>query len=236
MPTLSLYTFERNGPSDAGRFWENHIGHGAGSWAWATISNLPGPHSSLVWERPDSEDLLDLSNVANNPLVLNVIDGLLSGGASRRGPVRTSYVTWANVHPGVRAPDPNRHQPWELLGTLNIDFHISTPWYCSDADGTIAYYVFFFLDGVGQFRASVDGWSFRYDGGGPFCTGEISSQLRTAVSGGVGTVQGQVDLGLSLFARARHFSMIYFLPGHGLRSGFAEDNADSNVSLAVLPR
>jgi len=237
MPTLSLYVFERNAPSDAGRFWQNHIGHGAGAWAWATIYNLPNVHSSLVWERPDNEDVLDLSNAVNNPLVLNVIDGLLSGGASRRGPVRTSYVTWANVHPGVRAGNPGRHQPWELLGTLNIDFHISTPWYCSDVDGTITYYIFFFIDGGGQLRANVDGWSFKYNGGGPFCTEEVSSQLRTAISNGVGTVQNQIDLGLSLFASGRLFSMLYFLPGHGVRSGGSfQDNADNNVALAVLPR
>jgi hypothetical protein len=236
MPTLSLYVFERNTPSDAGRFWQNHIGHGAGNWAWATIYNLPNVHSSLVWERPNNEDVLDLSNAANNPLALSVIDGLLTGGASRRGPVRTSYVTWANVHPGVRAGNPNRHQPWELLGTLNVDFHISTPWYCSDADGTITYYIFFFIDGEGQLRANVDGWSYRYDGGGPFCTGEISSRLTTAVSGGMGTVQSQIDLGISLFARSRRFSMLYFLPGHGVRSGFSQDSADNNVALAALPR
>src|SRR5215472_18636705 len=143
MPTLSLYTFERNNPSDAGRFWQNHVGHGAGSWAWATIYNLPNVHSALTWERQDNEDILDLSNLANNPIALRVIDGLLTGGASRRGPVRTSYVRWDHVHPAVHAADPGRHQPWELLATLNIDFHISTPWYCSDADGTITYYIFF---------------------------------------------------------------------------------------------
>lgn len=237
MPTLSLYVFERNAPSDAGRFWQNHIGHGAGSWAWATIYGLPAVHSSLVWERPDNEEVLDLSNAANNPLALGVIDGLLTGDASRRGPVRTSYVTWANVHPGVRAGNPTLHQPWDLLATLNIDFHVSTPWYCSDADGTITYYIFFFINSAGQLRANVDGWSFRYDGGGPFCTGEITSRLSSAVADGLGTVQRQIDLGLSLFASGRRFSMLYFLPGRGVRSGgdFA-DNADNNVALAALPR
>lgn len=236
MPTLSLYAFERNSPSDAGRFWQNHIGHPAGSWAWALIFSLPGVRSTLCWERQDNEDVLDLSNAANNPLALAVIDGLLTGGASRRGAVRTSYVTWANVHPAVRASNPTRHQPWELLGTLNIDFHISTPWYCSDVDGTITYYIFFFIDRGGQLRGNVDGWSFRYDGGGPFCTGEVSSRLRSAVSGGVATVQNQINLGISLFAGRRLFSMLYFLPGHGNRSGFSAENADNNVALAVLPR
>lgn len=236
MPVLSLYVFERRAASDAGRFWQNHIGHGAGGWAWATIFNLPDVHSALGWERPDNEDVLDLSNAANNPLALSVIDGLLTGGASRTGPVRTSYVTWANVPSGVRGGDPNRHQPWELLATLNIDFHVSLPWYCADVDGTIKYYIFFFLDRGGQLRANVDGWSYHYDGGGPFCTGDVSSGLSSSVSAGMGTVQSQLDVALGLFASRRTFSMLYFLPGHGDRSGFSEDNADNNIALAVIPR
>lgn len=236
MPTLSMYVFERSNPSDAGRFWQNHIGHPAGGWAWATIYNLPNVHSALTWERPDNEAVLDLSNVANNPLALSVIDGLLTGAASRRGPVRTSYIPWSNVPAGVKGGTPGRHQPWELLGTLNIDFHISTPWYCSDADGTIIYYIFFFLNGGGQLRATVEGWRYRYDGGGPFCTGGINSTLNSSVPTGMGTVQTQLDLGLNLFAAGRTFSMLYFLPGRGVRSGFSSDNADNNVSLAVLPR
>lgn len=237
MPVLSLYVFERDAADQAGSFWQSHVGHGAGGWAWSTIHHLPDIHSALAWERPDNESVMDLSAAANNPIALNVIDGLLSGGASRRGAVRTSYVTWANVPSGIRDGNPGRHQPWELLATINIDFHISTPWYCSDADGTITYYIFFFIDEGGHLRANVEGWSFHYDGGGPFCTGEISSRLRTAVSGGMGTVQDEINLGISLFAGSRRFSMLYFLPGHGARSGGAfHDNADNNVALAVLPR
>jgi len=236
MPTLSLYTFERSAPSDAGRFWQNHISHGAGVWAWTLIYNLPNVHSALCWERQDNEEILDLGTAANSPLALSVIDGLLTGGASRRGPVRTSYRAWENVPAALRVSDPTRHQPWDLLGTLNIDFHISTPWYCSDVDGTITYYIFFFIDERGSLRANVEGGSFHYDGGGPFCTGEISSRLRDAVSSGMPTVQAQINLAISLFAGRRLFSMLYFLPGHGNRSGFSEDNADNNVAIAVLPR
>jgi hypothetical protein len=45
-----------------------------------TLSILVGrgtcARSTLAWERPDSEDVLDLSAVANNPLALSVIDRL----------------------------------------------------------------------------------------------------------------------------------------------------------------
>jgi hypothetical protein len=235
MPALSLYAFERDAPDRGGQFWQNHISHGAGSWAWATISNLPDVHATLAWERPDNELIIDLSAAANNPLALSVIDRLLPSPASRRGPVRTSYVTWANVHPGVRAGNPGLHQDWELLGTINVDFHVSTPWYCSDADGTITYYVFFYVDSGGQVRARVEGWSYHYDGGGPVCTGAINDALNGGVPDGVGSVQSQIDLALALFGGGRTFSMIYFLPGHGARSGFSSDNADNNVALALLP-
>lgn len=169
-------------------------------------------------------------------MALATIDRLLTGDASRSGPVRTSYVRWDRVHPAVRASDPGRHQPWELLGTLNIDFHISTPWYCTDVDGTLTYYLFFFLDGSGRLRVNADGWSFRYDGGGPFCTGEVSSRLRDAASGAVGTVESQIRTAFDLLTGSSRFSMLYFLPGRGSRSGSASGNADDTVALAVLPR
>lgn len=236
MPVLSLYVFDRDSPSLAGFFRENHVGHGAGSWAWASWSNLTNTRSTLAWERPDAERVFDLSALANNPLALATIDRLLTGDASRSGPVRTSYVRWDRVHPAVRASDPGRHQPWELLGTLNIDFHISTPWYCTDVDGTLTYYLFFFLDGSGRLRVNADGWSFRYDGGGPFCTGEVSSRLRDAASGAVGTVESQIRTAFDLLTGSSRFSMLYFLPGRGSRSGSASGNADDTVALAVLPR
>lgn len=236
MPTLSLYAFDRSAPDQAGPFYQNHVGHGAGYWAWVDIYNLAGSQAVLAWERQDNEAVIDLSAEANNPLALNQIDGLLTGSVSRNGrPVRTSYIRWDNVPWVVRQSNPNLHQPWELLGSFNIDFHVSTPWYCSDADGTITYYVFFFLDGAGNLNASVQGWYYTYSGGGPFCTGDISSGLNNAVPGGMGTLQNLLNVALPLFANGRTFNMLYFLPGHGDRANFSQDNADNNVALAVLP-
>ncbi|MCC6557077.1 MAG: hypothetical protein IT372_29345 [Polyangiaceae bacterium] len=234
MPTLSLYTFDRNAPDQAGPFYQNHVTHGAGLWAWSTIYNTPSVSSGLVWERQDNEEVIDLSAQANSPLVLSQIDALFTGDISRRGPVQTSYITWANVP--FRGSNPGLHRDWELLATLKINFHVSTPWYCSDADGTITYYVFFFIDTAGVLRGRVEGWSYRFSGGWPFCAGAIRSGLDSAVPGGVPRLQGLLDLALATFSRERRFSMLYYLPGHGTRSGFSRDNADINVSLAVLPR
>jgi hypothetical protein len=235
MPTLSLYAFDRSAPDQAGHFWQSHITHAAGGWAWDDIYNLDGSHAMLAWERQDNEDVIDLSGDANTAVALSQIDALFSDPVSRSGPIRTSYVKWSDVPSEVHDPNPGLHQPWELLAELHIDFHVSTPWYCSDADGTITYYVFFSLDGAGNLSAEVQGWYYHYDGGGPFCTGDISSGLDGAIPGGVGTLQGLLTTAINLFAARRTFVMIYFLPGHGDRMGFSEDDADNNVSLAALP-
>jgi hypothetical protein len=235
MSTMSLYVFERSGAERAGPYWENHVTHGPEAWAWNTIFNLPDTHSALCWERPNNEDVLDLSAAANNPIALTTIDSMLTGSVSRRGAIRTSYVTWGNMPSQVTSANPGRHQPWELLATINVDFHVSTPWYCSDADGTIRYYVFFFLDSGGNLRSQIEGWYYSYSGGGPFCTGAISSGLNSAVPAGIAPLQNLLNATLPLFARGRTFNMMYYLPGHGSRSGFTGDNADNNVALAVLP-
>lgn len=234
MPTLSEYAFERASASAAGPFWENHITHGAGSWAWASLSNLPDSNGVLAWERPDNEDVLDLSVSANNPIALNSIDGILTSPISRSGAVRTGYVTWNRVPSSVRASNPGLHQDWELLARLTIPFHASMPWYCPDADGTINYYVFFYLDGVGNLRSRIDGWWWEHDGAG-FCNGSLRDGLNAGVSAGIGTLAGVLNTGIALFAAERTFNMLYLLPGRGQRSGWRSDNADNNIALAVLP-
>jgi len=224
----------------AGPFFQSHVGYSDGGWAFSEISNLNfNPDtSSLAWERLDSELVIDLSGAANNQLVLNTVDGLLSSPASRTGPIRTSYVAWQNVPSKVHNSNPNLHQPTDLLATINIDFHISTPWYCSDASGTITYYVFFSLDGGGNLNGDVQAWYYNYSGGGPVCTGGIDSKLSDPNSGvpsGVAQLQSLLDAAIALNTGSKTFWMLYFLPGHGDKSGFSQDNADNNAALALLP-
>jgi len=233
MPNMSLYTFTRNAAQDAGPFFQSSINHGSGSWAFVTMFNLPESHSALVWERPDLEAVLDLSATANSPLALAQIDTLLTSPASRSGPIRSSYIVWGNVPSVVRDPDPGLHQDSDLLLTLNIDFHVSTPWYCSDANGTLKFYIFPFLDDVGNLMAHVDGASFHFDGGGPFCSGDIQSAIQAGLSGAVASLQNLLDTALPIFAAGRTFNMLYILPGHG-DFGFTQDNADNNASLAAV--
>lgn len=235
MPTLSEYAFRRRSSTQAGQFWQNHITHGAGSWAWATISELPDSHAILAWERPDNEAVIDLHAMANSPLALSTIDANLSGAVSRSGEVRTTYLTWDRVPDEVRRANPGLHQPWELLTTLIIPFHASLPWYCPDVDGTIRYYVFFYLDRGGQLRGRIDGWYWEYSGWAGVCGGELRRGLNDGVPAGIRPLQSQIDLGLRLFADDRTFNMLYYLPGTGTRSGFSEDDADRRIALAVIP-
>ena len=111
---------------------------------------------------------------------------------------------------------------------------MSTPWYCSDADGNISYYLVLYLDASGHAKGYVDGWSYHYSGGGPFCTGHINDALNKAVPGAIGQVQKALDNKLSLLA-AFTFSTMYFLPGSGTsQPGRQRGNADTDLAVAVL--
>lgn len=164
----------------------------------------------------------------NNPIVLNVIDSNLSG-AQRTSSLRVGWT------PRKYLPYASSGGALDLFLHLAFDFHISTPWYCSDANGHINYYIACYLDGVGKVGAYVHGWGFHYDGGGPFCTGEITSRLNSAVPGAIGTLQAQLNSFLSLLGNKR-FDMLYYLPGSANKSGLGNTNVNDSVSLALLPR
>ena len=161
------------------------------------------------------------------------IDGLLSGGANRTSGVMAAGVFWPNVP--YYGNNPGAHSNSDMLIRVYFNIHISTPWYCSDADGNISYYLFIYLDNSGHLQGYVDGWSYSYNGGGPFCTGSINSSLNSAVPNGMGTVQTVLDNALALLAGST-FSMLYYLPGSGTKTpGDTSENADLDVAIALLP-
>src|SRR5437588_108340 len=124
---------------------------------------------------------------------------------------------------------------WAMLLRLYFDFQISTPWYCSDANGDISYYIVVYLDGAGHLGAYVDGWSYNYNGGGPFCTGGINDALSSAVPAGIGSLQNLLSSGLGLLG-GTSFSSVYLLPGDGTKApGDTSENADVDAAIAVLP-
>jgi hypothetical protein len=231
MPVLSNYWFEKT--DFRGNTVLLSIGHGAGVWAWINWSDIGSTHSTLVWEREDREIAVDLVPLVNAPDILATVDRLLGGSAERTSGIKAGWIPWRYVP--YRGSDPSRHADLDLLVRIFFNFHVHTPWYCSDADGDISYYVVPYLDGGGHLGAYVDGWSYHFDGGGPFCAGAISDQLNNSVPGGMSALQSMLDTRLALFAD-RIFDLLYLLPGDGARSGVGTVNVDEHVSLALLPR
>lgn len=231
MPVLTNYWFSDT--DFRGNTVFLNIGHCPGCWAWINWSNIGSTDSTLVWEREDREIVVDLPPILNASDILSALDAMLGSSASRTSPIRAGWIPWRHVP--FHESDPGRHGDLDLLVRIFFNFHISTPWYCTDADGDISYYVIPYLDGSGRLGAYVDWWSYHYDGGGPFCTGAISDALSSAVPGGISALQSMIDARLALFAD-RRFDMLYLLPGNGTRTGGGSVNVNEHVSLALLPR
>ncbi len=231
MPVLSQYWFDL--PDFLGNTEFLSQPHPAGGWAWINWADTGGKRSTLVWEREDRELVVDLVPLANAPDVLAAVDGMIHDPVSRTSGIRAGWIPWKYVP--FHETDPGRHGDLDLLVHLAFDIHVHTPWYCSDADGNINYYVVAYLDGSGHLGAYVDWWSWHFDGGGPFCTGAIADGLNTAVPGGVPALQAILDSRLALFS-GRVFDLLYLLPGSGDRSGVGSVNVNDHCSLAVLPR
>jgi hypothetical protein len=229
MATLSQYWFQNGFFS--GPFGLFNQPYSDGGWAW--ISSGGSSAATLARNRPDSEQTISVASQMNTPAVLSQLDSLLSGGASRTSGIMAQGVFWPNVP--YYSKSPGAHGDSEMLIRVYFNFHIGTPWYCSDADGNISYYIFLYLDASGHLNGYVDGWSYNYDGGGPFCTGAINDALNGAVPQGTNTVQTILDEALALLSRSA-FSMLYYLPGSGTKTpGNVSENADTDVAIAVLP-
>lgn len=186
---------------------------------------------------PNSEDrgeeAVDLAGQLNTGDVLSTVDGVLGSQASRTSGILVQGVFWPSVP--YYGSDPGRHPASMMLVRVYFDFHVPTPWYCSDANGDIDYYLVLYLDGAGHAQGYVDGWSYHYDGGGPFCTGSINDLLNKAVPGAIPQVQKILDSKLAVLD-AFTFSTMYFLPGSGTSSaGDHAENADTDLAVAVLP-
>ncbi len=229
MSTLSQYWFYNQ--FFAGPFYAYNQPFGDGGWAW--ISDPGASAATLTWVRQDNEQAIDLAPLLNTPDILTQVDNLLGGDANRTSAIMAAGVFWPNVP--YYGKDPSRHNNDDMLIRVYFNFHVHTPWYCSDADGDISYYIFLYLDGSQHLQGYVDGWSYNYSGGGPFCTGGINDRLNNAVPGGMATLQGILDSRLAFLARST-FSKLYFLPGSGTKSpGNFSENADQDVAIAVLP-
>lgn len=230
MPTLSQYWFEKE--FFAGPFGVFNEPYPLGGWAW--ISNGGSSQSTLCWNREDSEQVVDFGQVVSNSIVVDAVDGMLTGDIERTSALMANGVFWPDVP--YYSKNPGAHSNSDMLVRVYFNFQINTPWYCSNADGWIGYYLFFYLDGSGALHGNVDGWAYDYSGGGPFCTGSIDDGLNNALPPGMSTLQKLLNEAIALDASA-NYSTLYFLPGNGTRSqGGSSQDADTDVALALVPR
>ena len=183
--------------------------------------------------RPNGEILVDLrpqiNTDANNGLVSKK---LVSAGASLTSQIGVQGVAWPAVPYFFQ--NPAAHKFTDMLIRIHFHFHVETPWYCTDADGTISIYLFAFLDSAGHLQVRVDGTWFQFDGGGPFCAGNVSDGLTAAMPGVKSAVQGLLP-GITKAADGVKFKDIYFLPGDGSKvAGLVVGNATNDLAIGLV--
>jgi hypothetical protein len=188
----------------------------------------------LTVQRPDGEQVFDLGPaLASDENTGKVAKKLLAAQAYLTSPIRAQGVRWFDVPYFLQ--DPLHHKPDDMLVRMDFDFHVPTPWYCSDADGTISLYLFLYCDAKGYLRGHVDGHATHYDGGGPFCTGKITEGLKSAIGNVTDEVNTAIADALQPVAKLR-FSRLYLLPGNGTQtSGAILQNASTDAALGLVP-
>jgi hypothetical protein len=182
--------------------------------------------------RPNGEILVNLGpQIDTTANVGMVSEKLISAGATLASQIGVQGVPWGAVPYFFQ--NPLRHKPTDMLIRIHFDFHIQTPWYCSDVDGTIAIFLFAFLDNSGHLQVVLDGDWWNFNGGGPFCVGAVSSGLNGAMPGVRSAVQALLP-GITKAAAGIKFSRLYFLPGDGTKAAVAVENATNDLSIGLL--
>lgn len=200
-------------------------------------TNSPFSQSScaspiLKVSRPNAEIVIDLGSLVNtNANVGLVATQLINAGATLTSGLRVQGVPWIKVP--YFPQKPASHNICDMLIKLNFDFHVETPWFCSDIDGTISVFLFVFLDNKKHLKVNVDGTWFSFDGGG-LCAGPAAKAFTAAMPG----VKAQIaSLLPSLISgiSGNKFINLHFLPGNGTQAlgGFAQ-NASIDLALGLL--
>ena len=188
----------------------------------------------LTVNRPNNEILIDLGpQIATNETTGLVANQLVSAGASLTSKIRVQGVPWVLVPYFLQKP--LAHNFFDMLVRVDFDFHIETPWYCSDADGTISVYLFLFIDKNKHLQGSVDGAWFSFNGGGPFCAGKIQDGLSAALPAVISQVKPVLAKAISQ-ASGVPFKTLYYLPGNGIKTpGIFIQDASADLALALIP-
>jgi hypothetical protein len=196
---------------------------------------IAGASNMLTLLRPNGEIAIEIGPQLNTASVLHQVDSQLNAaGASRTSPIRASMIPWFEVPYFDQTPA--SHKPLDMLIDANFDFFIETPWYCSNASGTISFFLFFALDSKGHLQARADGDWFQYSGGELICTGAIDSMLTSTLNKArVNFVQPLLDK-LIAPANGIPFSVIYVMPSNGTRAlGVQAQNATLAATLGLVP-
>jgi hypothetical protein len=197
---------------------------------------VSGASNMLTLLRPDGEVTVEIGPQLNSASVLQQVDSQLkAAGASRTSPIRARMIPWIEVPYFDQTPA--SHKPLDMLIDVNFDFFIETPWYCSNVNGTISFFLFFALDSKGHLQARADGDWFQYSGGGLICTGAIDSILTSALNKArTSFVQPLLDK-LIAPAAGIAFSVIYIMPSNGSRIlGVQIQNATLAATLGLVPK
>jgi len=177
--------------------------------------------------------VLDLFALMNAAPARAALHGLLAPPLRGIGPVRVSYVSWAASD--LRPSAPQRHHPRELLATVNLEFHAALPARL-DVDGTLVFYLGFWIDGAARLSGAVEGASYHFRGGTAAASGMLGAALDRAARRGLGAVALLLDPALARFAAGRAFRHVGLLPGSGGRRGRRRwGNADRQVVLSAVP-
>ena len=253
MSTVSVFAFERQFQQLAGPFHQIHMPANSQSrkLAWEAMWSLPAVQAVVAYMRPDGEISQSLSMVVNDQAVLDFVDNQFAAAPKnpnvrppvRRGPIRTSYKTWGDAlaTPQTTVTNSNAHQAWELINTINIDFHCNTDWFMSALNGTISIYVFYFLDSSGHPQVRIEGFSdpvwdeqpWRPDFG---AAGQVSIAIAKGLVSNQPFLQFMLEKALRGFSGSGAFSDLYVLPGTGVTVGAPlNDDADKNVALCLVP-
>ncbi len=227
MPRLSQYWFPDR--LYVGTFEGFNLKYQAGNWAW--ISNRASSGATLLWNRTDNELVLPLSPFLNSGPALTIVDRFFTK-ATRSSDIMTQGLFWFEAP--YHDDDPSRHSDNDLLVRLYFNFHIETPGYCYNRDGTIGYYIVPFLDAAGHVHAFIDEWEWSVSDRPDVCQGNIEDQLNKDVPGAMPTLQLMLDQFLGGFSKFT-FSTIFLLPGSGTPAeGDFSENADTDVALVLV--
>ena len=231
MAVLTEYVFQERFFGGPFTFGNSPYPDGALNVISLTGESIAG---TLVVNRPDSEVVIDLAAQFNTQGNRNTIDRRLPQDVSRTSGVRAAGRFWKDIVEELEIEDTKRHQDYDMLVRMFFEIHINTPWYCTAADGSISFYVLFFLDGAGRLQGQVDFGAWEFNGGAA-CSGAIDDRLGTNVGRAVPIVQNMLNSALQPLATTT-FSQLYYLPGRGRRdAGIFRGNADRTVALVLVP-